>query len=475
MKYIKLLILLLAIIVAPKVAALTTPTDNTLATLSLSNGITLTPAFSSSVFSYSATTDATSTVVSATLPQDSKATIISGVSSSTINLNFGLNSHSVIVKSETGTNTYKIDITRNDNRSTNNYLKTLSVNHGTIAFNKSLTTYSITVDQSVTSISASAEIEDSKAKFESGYGSPQSLNNLKYGNDNIIQFRVVAENESVKTYSITINRNDGRSSNSFLSSLSLSPGIIIFVKDTLDYSITVPFSTDSIDVTAATEDPKASVSLSGGNNLAVGLNTISIMVTPENGLEKRTYTISVFKLAEGVSLSSNNYLKSLYVADYAVKLSKDTKDYIALVNSDGPVDITPIADDSNATVTVTGNDNIKSGSIVVISVVAENGDRRDYKITLMRKLSPIILVALILIACIAIIIVIVLAKKHLSKRTPKISAPAEVIPNDNEIPALNTNISPETGSFSPPTVQTTEMASPIIAEDVAQNDQIVDK
>ena len=72
------------------------------------------------------------------------------------------------------------------------------------------------------------------------------------------------------------------------SNATLSPA---FSKSTTNYSCTVPFSVESLDLSYTKSDSGASVSISG-NSLVVGENTVTITVKAANGSEKY-YTISV--------------------------------------------------------------------------------------------------------------------------------------------------------------------------------------
>ena len=84
-----------------------------------------------------------------------------------------------------------------------------------------------------------------------------------------------------------------------LSSLSVSGGTLdpAFSPAVTSYTTAVPNSTNSVDVSATTSDGNASFTINGSTNatvaLVVGVNTISIVVTAENGTVSSTYTIVV--------------------------------------------------------------------------------------------------------------------------------------------------------------------------------------
>lgn len=91
------------------------------------------------------------------------------------------------------------------------------------------------------------------------------------------------------------------SADNSLKSLTISPGTLSpsFKGSTVNYTATVDNSVTSIAVSANVANAKATVeSVTGNSNLAVGENTISIVVKAENGTTA-TYKIKVTRLAAG--------------------------------------------------------------------------------------------------------------------------------------------------------------------------------
>lgn len=96
------------------------------------------------------------------------------------------------------------------------------------------------------------------------------------------------------------NKEEKKSSNASLSSLVISAGTLSpeFSSDTKDYTATVDYSCSSLAVTANPSDSKASVtSVTGNDSLEVGDNTVSVVVTAEDG-STGTYNIVVTRRAE---------------------------------------------------------------------------------------------------------------------------------------------------------------------------------
>lgn len=90
-----------------------------------------------------------------------------------------------------------------------------------------------------------------------------------------------------------------KSSNSYLSSITLSTGSIKFDKDTLTYDVIVDYETTSINIKTTTLDDKATVTGDGKHSLNVGSNVIEITVQAEDE-SKRTYTLNVSREKENI-------------------------------------------------------------------------------------------------------------------------------------------------------------------------------
>ena len=96
------------------------------------------------------------------------------------------------------------------------------------------------------------------------------------------------------------NKEEKKSSNASLGSLVISAGTLSpeFSAATKDYTATVDYSCSSLAVTANPADSKASVtSVTGNDSLEVGENTVSVVVTAEDG-STSTYNIVVTRRAE---------------------------------------------------------------------------------------------------------------------------------------------------------------------------------
>lgn len=351
--------------------------DATLKALSLSNG-SLSPSFKAGTTSYTASVDANSVTISATA--NSSGAKVSGTGNKS--LSYGKNTFKVNVTSEAGsTKTYTIEINRPDNRSTNNNLASLSVSSGNISFNKNTTSYNLNVAADVTSVKISASVEDSKASFVSGFGARNV--NLKYGKNTVL-VKVKAENEKVKTYTININREDNRSTNNNLSSMSLSAGAISFDKNTLNYNVSVPYETTRVEINANVEDSKSTVVINNVD-LVVGDNTATIVVTSESGATK-TYTLNIKRLAEAEKMSDNNNVSSIDIFGHDFNLVEDVFEYdINVSSSEKDLLFNILMEDDRANYIIEGNDSIKDGSVVTVRAISESGIETEYKFNINKE------------------------------------------------------------------------------------------
>ena len=103
---------------------------------------------------------------------------------------------------------------------------------------------------------------------------------------------------SVSSNVLTLNVKapETASSNGSLQSLKINPSELspVFDKAIFEYKVTVGYETEQLIVNALPEDEKATVSITGNNQLLEGDNKVIVTVSAENGT-KLEYTINVFR------------------------------------------------------------------------------------------------------------------------------------------------------------------------------------
>ena len=210
-------------------------------------------------------------------------------------------------------------------------------------------------------------------------------------NGSVANDMIINEFEEVSV-SVNITR---KSSINNLYSLNASVGTFdtAFDKDVTVYTLTVPYDTKEVILSGSLEDILSTVDGLFKYELTEDKTTAIITVTAEDGSTK-VYTVYIIKEKPPVVptpvvyyYSSNNYLKTLEAKGYEIKFDRDILEYELNVNNDvESLDITAIAEDSRSRVEITGNENFKTGkNTVIISVRAENGDVREYKLIVNRK------------------------------------------------------------------------------------------
>lgn len=218
---------------------------------------------------------------------------------------------------------------------------------------------------------------------------------IKEGKDSITLSGSIAKNENIEEFeNLTTEVNVIRkiSSNNNLSSLKASVGTfdIAFDKDVTVYTLTVPYDTESVILSGSLEDITSTVDGLIEYKLTDDKTTANITVVAEDGTIK-VYTVYIIKEAKPENVatpvtyyySSNNYLKSLEIDGYEITFNKETNEYKITVKNDvTSLDIKAIPEDSRARVEITGNEKFKKGNnTVTITVTAEDGSTREYKIT----------------------------------------------------------------------------------------------
>ncbi|GEM_PF-5017679 len=363
--------------------------NNYLSSLAVSNtNIT----FNRNTLVYNLSTTSDNVQISAT-KDDNKASV---TGTGRFNLNYGTNTYRVNVTAENGsTRTYTININREDTRSSNNNLKSLTLSKGNLNFNRSTTTYNVDVDKDTTSVKIEASLEDVKASFENGFG-PRTIN-LNPGN-NTIYIKVRNEIGNVKTYTININREDGKSSDSTLKEIKLSEGKIDFKTDVLEYKVNVEYDVNTFKIDALPTDGKSKVNITGDEKLKVGENTFTITVEAENG-KITTYIVKVTRKEEGYKLSTNNYIKSLTIKNHSIDFDKKTYKY-TIKTKEKKLDISVTLDDRKSEYKISGNKNLKNGSKVLIKVIAEDGSNRTYTLNIKKSNNALIITLIIVITII---------------------------------------------------------------------------
>lgn len=281
---------------------------------------TLSPSFNKDVYDYDITVPTTVEKIAFTpVSVDNSSTIKvdgivvkSGKKSQDISLDEGMNKIDIMVTTKEGeVSTYTVAVTRTPkNRSS--YLSALTLSSGTLnpGFNKELLEYSVTVENSVTSIYVTPTAEDANATIKVNdkkvsSGVPSKYINLDEG-ANKITIKVTDDKDNSSTYILNVSRRYGKD-NVNLSSLSLTEGKLSpkFDPETYAYSATVDRGVDKVRVKFTCQNDKAKITINGKEyvsgqesdaiKLDIGANLVTVKVVAEDNKTTTTYKISVIR------------------------------------------------------------------------------------------------------------------------------------------------------------------------------------
>ena len=306
--------------------------------------------------------------------EDTSATIESKIG--IIKLDYGKNKIEIKVKAERGdVKTYTLNVNRIDNRDTNNYLNSLSIDKGSFTFSRSKVDYTVEVEADVEKITISAVPESNKAKVTGIEGEKT----LKYG-DNKFEIKVTAENETVKLYTLTVKRKDDRDSNNYLKSLTVDNGTLVFDKETLTYTFDVNYDVEKVKITAIAESDLAKVTGDGEKTLKKGSNKFEIKVTAENETVK-TYTVTINKLEKDETV----YIKSLTIDGVDITFDPTVLEYYINLDEQSELKFNYELEDG-VTASIEGNENLVNGSIVTLKLT--KGEKtKEYKFNVNKKVN----------------------------------------------------------------------------------------
>jgi len=181
------------------------------------------------------------------------------------------------------------------------------------------------------------------------------------------------------------------STNNSLSSLTVSNATIspAFSAATTKYTAEVPFDVSKLNVSAKAADSKAKVTVDSPNLTPNATTVVTVTVTSESGA-KKVYTISVKRAQDPNYVpSANNDLSDIKVEGFLISPVFDAKktEYVVWAPYETEsVKVTATASDANASVEVTGGDELEAGADNAVKIVctAENGEKKEYTLTVKR-------------------------------------------------------------------------------------------
>lgn len=195
-----------------------------------------------------------------------------------------------------------------------------------------------------------------------------------------------------------------KSDNSNLSALQIAEGVITpeFNKKVKEYSINVPNEITKLSIVATPEHSKATVKITGNEELQVGENNVEIVVTAEDG-STDTYKIIVTRALPELNLQTlsiyyideNNQKVEIKLEPQFVFNTYEYKSLEKLSYTVKELQVDATANRENAKVEIIGNKEIKAGKneiTIKVTLPNEEGleEQKTYKITIEREDEPVI-------------------------------------------------------------------------------------
>ncbi len=268
-----------------------------------------------------------------------------------------------------------------------NTLTSLSVSTGSLSpeFSNSVSEYSVTVENTIDSVSVTATLESNLASLEingntTASGSPSDAIDLIVG-DNSISVVVTAENGDVRNTTITVTRQEAPELSVSLTSLQLSDISLTpeFDSETDSYTATVAGNIESTVITAVTEDPSATLyygsqgPLASGTQsdpiaLEVGDNNLAVEVHSADDQTIKAYYILVTRQAPLGTDATLDWIQ-LSAGELSPNFEYNIFNYTASVAySVDSISLTPELNDDNATISINGVEAINRQESAPISL-----------------------------------------------------------------------------------------------------------
>ena len=238
--------------------------------------------------------------------------------------------------------------------------KLKSLNVGGTSISLTATEPSVTLAAGSKSVAVIAAPEDEAATVAI------TGNKLLVTGANTVTVRVTAtDGKTVRDYVVTVNV-PALSSNSNISSLKVNNATA-----TAGSTINLPAGTRFAEILAVPEDSSSSVLYTGNKDLVAGPNTVTVKVTAANGtFTEYTLTLTV------ETLSNDKSLKSFSIEGFNVL----GKGKLTVASGTRKLRVSAQANNSGASVSISGRDILPGSNNVVVTVTAADGTSTTYTV-----------------------------------------------------------------------------------------------
>lgn len=220
----------------------------------------------------------------------------------------GDNNIKIEVQSEKGTKkVYTLVVNRKDDRENDNKIKSIKLNGVLLdGFSPDIDEYNFIITKDVTTIEVECELNSEKAKFDSTYKGVRRVKISKDKQDILV--KAIAENETVKTYTIHVTRNKNSGALPVLKNLEIEGCTINFIPTTTTYEVVLKDG-DKLGLTIETNNENDEYDVIGNENLKNG-SIVQVIVKDEKS-NQNIYTINVKRDTETNSIYDDTISKKV--------------------------------------------------------------------------------------------------------------------------------------------------------------------
>lgn len=209
-------------------------------------------------------------------------------------------------------------------------------------------------------------------------------------NNQTIQVQVGQEETAFEKTAKEVENISTETSNANLQVLMINQEGLVpsFSADIYNYDITVSDDINKIEVLAIAENTNSQIEITGNEELKLGINTINIIVTSENGSNTNIYKIEVTKTEDIEAANTNLEILAIENSTLNPTFDNHVTTYTAEIsNKIEEINILAVPENENGEVEVIGGEEIKEGNnkITVIVTAANGITKREYEVNIYKR------------------------------------------------------------------------------------------
>ncbi len=230
----------------------------------------------------------------------------------------------------------EVSTNKENNKSTKNYLKNLTISEGTLSpeFSKNVYDYTVHVGSDVDklTINSTANSSDANLSYKFNGKEVDSLKNLELlPGTNTVEVTVKGNNGSSVTYTITITKESNVNLENIIPSDSL-PLTPEFNSDITYYEMDVKYNEEIIDFGIIKSDNNTKIVYRFNGNIVKSLDNLSLKfgrnvveITVMDGNESKIYTLVIYRPARKIEISTSS--TDVYVEQGQVSVTYEVLEY----------------------------------------------------------------------------------------------------------------------------------------------------